>query len=476
MSLINSSLTALRQSVSRFSKDQRGNFAMLFAFTSIPCLVVLGGAVDIARVTTAKSVLDGALEAAVLSAASLNNDRAVADIINEYVEANLTGGVSGLESLSITIDTQNVSESSKEIGIKATAKVPSTFLVLAGIDEMEINASSTAYQAARKLEISLVLDISSSMRGTKLTNLKQAATQFVDEIVDNSEGPEYVSFNLIPYGGTVNIGSLFDKFVVKLAADIPADMQFQDPDSSIYKVKTEVENGRFRFSDGLDCLEYKHDDYDDTVLPEGKRPQVPHHWVWYSTNPWCPPSESEIFLNTKDFNAVKTRIDDMVLSDGTGSDIGVLWGMKALSPEWKDIIDGDFPDRPAAYSDEDTLKIMVFMTDGGITKQIRPIEFVDGLSRAKGSASQTSVKKGSYANDYLSDTAYGRLKKSCRNLDNYGVRVYTIGFKIKATSDAAKQMEDCASNGGSYYLVEDLDISKAFSAISADIANLRISG
>lgn len=113
MAFFNKSSDLLMRSLGRFKRDERGNFAMLFAFTCIPCLVVLGGAVDIARVITAKSVLDGALESAVLSSASLTNDRTVQDVVNEYVNANLSGGVEGLQGLSITINTQNVSSASK---------------------------------------------------------------------------------------------------------------------------------------------------------------------------------------------------------------------------------------------------------------------------------------------------------------------------------------------------------------------------
>lgn len=89
---------------------------------------------------------------------------------------------------------------------------------------------------------------------------------------------------------------------------------------------------------------------------------------------------------------------------------------------------------------------------------------------------QTTLSKGAYSNTSLQDTAYGRLKRMCEDLESKGVKVFTIGFQIGATSSAAKQMQDCAVNGGNYYQVDSLDIIDAFDAISSSISNLRVTG
>lgn len=449
-----------------------GNFAMMTALMVVPLFAILGGAVDISRAIQSRAVLQNATEAAALSAASLTNNEEVQTIIEEYIAANLPNN-DMWDNLQINILQSDISLNSREIEIQASINVKSAFMHLAGVDEMSITTESTAVQKASKLEIAMVLDISSSMNGNRLSNLKTAATQFVDEImVNNDNGLDVVSFNLIPYGGTVNIGNLFDDYVAPLTS---SDVVL-DPSKNDYNIGSDVLEEEFRFSDGLNCVEHPYEDYSDDLIPLQSRGQVPHFYRWWSTNPWCPTPESAVVMNTNDSDALVDYIEDLTLSDGTGTDIGLLWGVKSLSPNWQGKLGGDFSDRPSEYNDPDTMKIMVLMTDGGITAQFRPKkDHVDGLDDIKGSQ-QTIVSTGNYNKSSSHDSAYGRQKKLCEELDQNGVKVFTIGFQINASSHAAKQMEDCAVNGGNYYLVESLDISQAFQAISASISNLRVSG
>lgn len=181
-------------------------------------------------------------------------------------------------------------------------------------------------------------------------------------------------------------------------------------------------------------------------------------------------------FNVKDTEILNAQIDAMTLSDGTGTDIGLLWGVKSLSPEWRGKLGGDFENRPADYDDPETMKIMVLMTDGGITAQFRPkSQHYDGLDDIDGNQ-QTIVARGNFYSANTDNNAYGRQKKLCEELEQNGVKVFTIGFKINASSQAAMQMAECAVNGGNYYLVDSLDISQAFESISASISNLRVSG
>ena len=457
------------QTIKNFGSDRSGNFGVIAALTMLPCVMIMGGAFDIFRITGARMMLQGAADSAALSSASLNNFTDVDSVAEEYVEAVLPSNAIW-DNVVVDVVETNVTSSSRDIKLNASATVPSVFLGLVGIDSTTIQVTSSASQKATKFEISMVLDISSSMSGAKLTKLKQAAKDFVENVLDTDSPVPLVSINLVPYGGTVNIGSLFDTYVTTEVASIV------DPNETQYKIGSSVEDGAFRFTDGLNCIEHRQEDFDDGALAENSRAQVPHFYVWSKNNPWCPTIESVVVPNTKDRDELHTRIDNLTLSDGTGSDIGLLWGTKFLSPEWRGKIGGEFTDRPADYDDEDTTKIVVFMTDGGITWQGRPLEHIAGLEKAKNGTMQKIRNTGSYSQTSASDTAYGRLKNLCEDLEDNGVKVFTIGFQIKSTSSAAKQMEDCAVNGGNYYLVETLDIISAFEAISSSISNLKVTG
>ncbi|MBO6918777.1 MAG: pilus assembly protein [Rhizobiaceae bacterium] len=235
-----------------------GNFAMMTALAILPFIAMLGGAVDVSRAVHARAVLQKATEAAALSAASLTNDDDIQTIVEDYVAANLPEG-DIWDTLQISILTSDVEHAAREIAIQTSVNVDSTFLHMAGVNDMVITTQSTALQKATKLEIAMVLDISSSMRGTKLVNLKAAATDFVDEVKQNNDhGVDVVSFNLIPYGGTVNVGSVFNDYV--LPWDTP-DLEIDA--SETYHLGAGVLDGKFRFTDGLECLEHPYEDYND---------------------------------------------------------------------------------------------------------------------------------------------------------------------------------------------------------------------
>ena len=60
-----------------------------------------------------------------------------------------------------------------------------------------------------KAEIALVLDNTGSMRGQKLTNLKDAATKLVDSLSSTTKDPNDLRIALVPFTMTVNVGPTY---------------------------------------------------------------------------------------------------------------------------------------------------------------------------------------------------------------------------------------------------------------------------
>lgn len=451
----------------RLKQDRGGNFAVMIAVLAAPMMLLLGGAVDTLQLTNAKATLRAATEGAALAAASLTNTDDIETLADQYVRANLPNG-EPWDSVEITILTSDVSENSRQIEIMAGIDMQATFLRLAGIETTRVSASSFATQAAQNIEISLVLDISSSMNnGGRLSDLKQAAPEFIDEMLQGRLS-DTVSINLVPFGGTVNIGDMFDSYAYSTS------IAYNDPSSWYYSQGTNISWYPYRFSNGSKCIEFTPNDVNDDVLPNRWRSQVPHFWVWWDFNPWCPEDNNSVLLNSNNASALKSKIRGITLSDGTGMDIGALWGMKFLSPDWRGRISGDFSNRPADYDDQETVKVMVLMSDGDITGQIRPKDF--RKTRAAGSNHQEMTPKGNASSSTSSYTASGMFKSVCKQLQANGVKVFTIGFQIKNGSLADKLLSSCVSNGGAYYHVESTDIGEAFRAISNSISTLRVTG
>lgn len=68
----------------------------------------------------------------------------------------------------------------RNVNAKALADAKPFFLHVIGINGLKAPGASTAEQRVNNVEIVLVLDVSGSMSGTKITNLKSAAAEFVD--------------------------------------------------------------------------------------------------------------------------------------------------------------------------------------------------------------------------------------------------------------------------------------------------------
>ncbi|MEM9422288.1 MAG: vWA domain-containing protein, partial [Pseudomonadota bacterium] len=202
----------MTQTKMKKKRRQKGNVALMTAITFVPTVGLMGAATDVVRSTTEAARLRSALEGAALAAASLTNTRPIEDVIAEYVAANVSDSTAR-DSLQLTIPDPTVALNKREVTITASMEVKTYFLGLFGIDTMKVSAQTTAIQSATNVELAMVLDISSSMSGQKLSSLKVAAADFVDKIL-NEKNISRTSVSLIPFGGTVNIQNLFDTYAI----------------------------------------------------------------------------------------------------------------------------------------------------------------------------------------------------------------------------------------------------------------------
>jgi len=443
----------------------------MIAVLAAPMMLLLGGAIDTLQLTNAKATLRAATEGAALAAASLTNIDDIEALADQYVRANLPDG-EPWDSVDIEILTADVATNSRRIEIMASVDMAATFLRLAGIETTRISASSFATQSAENIEIALVLDISSSMRGQRLDNLQTAASDFVDQMLEGRLA-ETVSISLVPFGGSVNVGSLFSSYVVR------KNRAYVDPAPNFYSQGPRIPLYPYRFTDGRKCLELHQSDYSDKVLPLRLRSQLPHFWRWTKFNPWCPENSSSVLLNSNNASQLKRKISQFTLSDGTGMDVGAAWGMKFLSPKWRGLLGGNFSRRPSDYNDEGTIKVMVVMSDGNITGQIRPKDysFYSYAGSHNGTNNEQFITQGGDADTPASTyVASGLFKNVCNQMRDNGIKVFTIGFQVATDSTADKLLSRCVANGGSYYQVESLDIGTAFRAIISSLSNLRVTG
>jgi len=470
-----------------FRKNEDGNVAIITALAILPLLAVAGFAIDFSRIHSAKIQLRASLDNAVLSAAKLNTQGDPEVLVSDWVNAQMTQNGFGDLPISVVTDAE-VDRNVRNIAATATLELPTSMMHLFGTDVTSITVNSVAIQDIPNVEVSLVLDISSSMNGSKIANLKPAASEFIDTMLEGDASTS-TSINLVPYGGSVNIGEdLFNKFAVAETAS----STILNPDKNAYSIGAGIEDAAFRFTGANNCVEIAHDDYDTDQIPSRSRGQVPAFWRWWNVHNWCPDDESSVLLNSNNADELKDRIDDMVLSDGTGMDIGAMWGLKFLSPSFRGDLGGDFSERPLAFNSANGHKFMVIMMDGDITQQNRPLDFSIGnvhtnrTNRNPNAKSkndngnlknmQTSIAKGNANSKAGQDNAVGRFKEVCEAAEENGIRVFTIGFQIKSGSLADKILQDCVSSPDDYFLIKGSDLTSTFAAIAAEITSLRLAG
>lgn len=443
-------MQALKLWLKRFGRDRGGNAAIIVAVCASVLITAVGGAMDFSRSTAVGSELQTALDSGVLAAASLSQDRSPEQVVRAYVEAALGDHPALLGSLELNV-TSNISINSREVSATARVSVPTVILGLVGMNTIELVHQAEAIEAVRDVEIALVLDISGSMGGSKITAMREAATEFV-EVVLAADSQDRTSISIIPYNGGVRTPQ---------------------------RINNRLINGNSTYRRHIGCLDLAGDSERGYTAPESNgiaaviAPSLPrrsYDWLqWNGTEQYdtrsssfCPEQDEESLFLTNNQNKLLGLIDDLDAGGYTGLDIATAWGTRALNPTWRGRLGGNFSDRPAAYDDPDTIKILVVMTDGAATAQTRTRQVTNWW----GSSWQTYQV-------YSAWQARQNMAAACDTAEDNGVVIYTIAFQLSGNTNR-DLMRNCANRPQNYYQVEDLNIQEAFSAIAAEINQLRL--
>lgn len=208
-------LNRLADLLRRLRDDAHGNVAMMFGF-ALPVLILITVAgVDIHRASTVRVNLQDALDAATLAAArsSYTDDVNLNRVGLAALRANLAAypNVTLLTAeTSFTLNSNQVVIASTRANVKtliANVILPPYGKILD--DYLPVGAHSEVNRSSKNLEVALVLDVTGSMRGDKLDDLKDAAEDLVEMVVQPLQTPYYSKMAIIPYSVGVNLGSSY---------------------------------------------------------------------------------------------------------------------------------------------------------------------------------------------------------------------------------------------------------------------------
>jgi Flp pilus assembly protein TadG len=374
----------------QFGRDEDGSLIIITLLLLVVMLVLGGMAVDFMRFESRRAMLQSVADRAVLAAAELDQRLEPDEVVIDFFGTQGYGGA--------IIGTPNVdpSNSSRAVSVEAEIDIDTFYLRLIGIDTLTAPARSAAVEGTGNVEVTLVLDISGSMRhtvvsenATKMELLRDAAKNFVDDLLL----PDYedrISINLVAYSQHVGVGddifkrlntrpdTVFENGHDPISSFVTRDEFASDPMLDFGDVKTmDPALGNY-YTNPARCVDFLPDEYNTLTLDTArvyKQVEYFEHYSSWDDNiefPLCPEENFEqiIFLS-QDATELKDAIDRYRPTTYTSIHLGLKWGASLLDPSMRDLLGtvGTVDDafrgiRPADYTDANTVKYLILMTDG----------------------------------------------------------------------------------------------------------------
>lgn len=482
--------------------DREASATPFVAVAMVILVASMGTAIDSGRGYLVKSHLSQALDAAALAGGravfSPNRDADIRMFFNanfpgDYLDAEVTGP-------SIQVDANG-----EEIALAASARIPTTFMRILGIDTMTVRSETVVRRSNRGMELVLVMDNTGSMSGSKITAMKAAATDLVNILYGDRTTIPNFWIGLVPYAASVNVGNTRTGW---LLPDNPSTLyaaggswkgcvEARNPpfeEEQAEALPSDVKWRRFYWASNKNKI-YKNSK-GTTFPPDNPWPTITETTAAGNSakgpNLGCPPPITPLQPSKQ---TALTAISNMGpwSRGGTMGNLGLAWGWRVLSPSWRGLWGGATPATlPMDYNTPLMDKVIVMLTDG-------VNEWYDYPGYAPGCAGisncpSTNQGSANIPND-ADYTAYGRLSEGrvgsannatatgiinnrmvslCSALKQTGVIIYTIVLQVNNAATQALY-QGCASKPEYYFLSPNSDdLADIFRQIATQLSNLRL--
>lgn len=454
-----------------FAANQRGATAAMFAMILVILIGALGIAADAYQLFGARAALrtalDNALLAAGAGAATASAD--LSPLIQKYLAENL----SGEDGIGVGSPSASYDAATNSLTASVEATVPTVFMGLVGVPEVDMTVTSTAARAQPgPVELVLALDTTASMNEEvggvkKIVTLKAAAVNLVNTVMASP----HAKVGVVPFSAGMNIGTEYkDKPWVYARPDYEGQSDCTTTGGS----------GHSCYDKTYSCMK---DGFEGTCTQQICSWEVPptttcativRSWngcVATRKNyentiesplspkyPWtgnmC---ASKILDLSSSKGTVVTKINGLSGALDTYIPIGLTWAWNMLTPE-EPLTAAQSKAELAAIGGK---KVVVLMTDG--MNSLHPSYNADGsvsLYTNTTSAYQIAVDN--------------TLRTLCANVKNDGITLYTVAFAVPDES-IKTILKGCASDTGKYYDAADsAGLNEAFVKIGKSLQALRI--
>ncbi|RUU17769.1 TadE/TadG family protein, partial [Mesorhizobium sp. M6A.T.Ca.TU.002.02.2.1] len=202
----------LVDAIGGFAKDRSGNFAVLFGIVASVLALGAGFAVNVSQLSNAKSSLQGVVDAAVTSTARDLTTGVIKEAdantsVQAFLNANSQAGI--LSADQIVLDKLTVDKIAKTVQADVYVDVGLYFPIFSMGDMKRVAASTTAVYSDKTIEVAMMLDVTGSMAGQKIIDLRTAAANAVDSFLSGQDPAKpRVRVSIVPYANSVNAGAL----------------------------------------------------------------------------------------------------------------------------------------------------------------------------------------------------------------------------------------------------------------------------
>jgi hypothetical protein len=264
----------------------------------------------------------------------------------------------------LTVSTNRITNM---VELHASLKVPTTVSAVFGHEDMTVNVASVAVFDAKDVEVSMMLDVSGSMSGTKIADLKAAALDLVDILLPASNTEPKNRIAIAPFSTAVNAGALTPEVA-----------------------NSHDSRGRPWAGAGTECVTERRG-------ANAFKDKSPSTTKLRQRSESCP--DTPVLPLTTSRDDLIDTINDLQAGGYTAGHLGVAWAWYLLSPEWADILDDS---AGKAYDDPEIQKVAILMTDGMFNN------YYEGPN----------------------GDAVTQARALCDSMKTEGVVIYTVGFQV----------------------------------------------